>query len=195
MGLPDQTRDFYERFTLTAGLNPKPGYHDGHLICLPSCNLAVRRDWFLTEHGFDPDLRASEDFNLTFRLKASGALLYDDHVWSVPHDQNWGLKGVLKRAKRDGYWLSAHAASANDGVARSILPGSSLSALWKDIPRSLTWRNRSWAHIKPWDRRKFVLMEAVRQIWIWRGCRKWESERRRQPEAKSAEPQFVPDNF
>ena len=195
VGIAGRKRDFYERFTLTAGINPKPGYHNGQLICLPSCNLAVRRDWFLAECGFDPRLRASEDYNLTYRLKQKGGLLHDDAGWSVGHEQNWGLKGILKRARRDGYWLSAHTQLENDSVSRSILPETGVSALWDEIPKALKWRERSWSHLPDKERSAFLRVEYLRQVWIWRGARQWQREHKSKLGLGAAQPAFEPDAF
>lgn len=191
IGLNDKKRDLFETYSIMTGLNPKPGYHNGRLICLPSCNLAVRRDWFLSVNGFDPALRASEDFNLTFRLKAAGALLYDDPEWQIRHDQNWKLSGILNRAKRDGYWLSAHANRAQDELARDILPRAGLDTLQKDISDAMNWRWKSWKHMPVSRRYRYAGIEALRQVWRWRGVRKFYSERGK----SGPEPKFQPEQF
>lgn len=66
--------DRYEQVqsSLYMGMHPKDSRNEDRFFYLPSCNFAVRREWFLRIGGFGETLALGEDVDFCWRLVDSG---------------------------------------------------------------------------------------------------------------------------
>ena len=120
--------------------HPKPLYQNGELSCLPSANLAVRRDWFEKVGGFDERFRyaAGEDVNLAYRLKLAGAPFYIDESWYIEHEAEEGLRGFLRRWYRYGFGTAQHLSFTDDPADFGIYPNRTIASIVRDIPGAIS---------------------------------------------------------
>lgn len=72
---------------------------------LPGGNMIVRRTSFLDVAGFDPGLITNEDFDLCFRLRASGFEIFSDPQIRVFH---WGFPKNLRSFYKRELWLGTN---------------------------------------------------------------------------------------
>ena len=116
-------------------LGPKPRFNNGQLYCLPTANVAIRRDWFDRVGGFDERFDDGEDVNLTHRLKKAGASFYLDWSWFTHHDQNWKFFENCERWFRHGYGGGMHFGLTGDVNLLRREPASYTSVLWASLKR------------------------------------------------------------
>ena len=100
--LQSETPSLLEQYATTWGFGPKPLFEKGQLYCVPTANVAIRRDWFDKVGGFDERFNGGEDTNLTLRLIRAGAHFHLDWSWFTHHGQDWSLRDFCERWFRYG---------------------------------------------------------------------------------------------
>ena len=130
--LPSKSPTFMEQFAEINNLGPKPRFTNGQLYCLPTANVAIRRDWFEKAGGFDDRflVGGGEDTNLTHRLKKAGASFHLDLSWFTHHDQNWRFLENCERWFRHGYGGGMHFGLTGDVNLLGRVPVSYTSGFW-----------------------------------------------------------------
>jgi GT2 family glycosyltransferase len=133
---PSPTSNPIATYNKTFSFNPRPLYQDGELFCLPSANLAVRRDWFERIGGFDERFlyAAGEDINLSYRLKMAGAQFYIDESWYIEHEAEERLRGFWRRWYRYGFGNAQHLCFTDDSADFGIDPNTSIATILREIP-------------------------------------------------------------
>ncbi len=118
------------------GVYPRPVYSDGLLRCVPTSNVAVRRDWFDRVGGFDERFNGGEDTHLTYRLKRARAPFHIDQSWFTYHDQTPGLWGYCERWFRYGRNDAMNKALTGDPSITVVIPSSYASVL-RSLPKTI----------------------------------------------------------
>lgn len=154
----------FEQFLKQMNFFPRPVYGAGTLICLPTANLVVRKDWFEAVGGFDPRFRyaAGEDLNLTFRLRQAGASMRVESVWYTRHDLEYRVRDFLKRYYSYGFGNMQHTLLCSDTAQQNLYPYTALwEILWYEL-HAVDNRCELLAEVKPWFKRWFF---AVLLYW------------------------------
>lgn len=167
-----------ERFNRAFGLYPRPLFSRGELYCLPSANVAVRRDVFLRAGGFDVSFRyaAGEDLNFFYRLKMAGCTFHIDNHWYATHPVADRPKDFVRRWYRYGYGTAQHKIKSDDPHDYGVRPGSTYISVFKTLPGHQRYMRRrleqghsgDWLHTSakdwPWERTTFPILAAMRQV-------------------------------
>ena len=135
--LPSESPRLIERYATTAPLQPKPIMVNGELHCLPTANLAIRRDWFDKVGGFDERFNGGEDTNLTYRLKKAGAPIHIDWSWFTHHDPEWSLGGFCERWYRYGRGVGQHKWLTGGESFADLTPPSSVWLILRSLPKMI----------------------------------------------------------
>jgi glutamate-1-semialdehyde 2,1-aminomutase len=166
------------------GFHPRPLYQAGELYCLPSANLAVRRDWFDKIGGFDERFlyAAGEDVNLAYRLKIAGATFHIDESWYIEHEAEDNLRGFWRRWYRYGYGNAQHLCLTDDTADFGIYRDKTFSSILRDIPRGVRQQkaiydrelNVDWADVsqEKWQPIAFRLLGALQPLAYRLGARR-----------------------
>ncbi len=134
--LPCESPGLIERYATINGLGPRPNLRYGLLHCVPTANLAIRRDWFERVGGFDDRFDLGEDTNLTSRLRRAGAHFHIDWSWFTYHDQDWSLFECCERWFRYGLGGGLNFGLSGDASLEGRIPASSASVVW-GLPRAM----------------------------------------------------------
>lgn len=128
---PSRHRKALARFLEHMQLLPRPLYQRGDLYCLPTANVAVRKDWFEAIGGFDHRFcyAAGEDANLTFRLRHFGASMIVVGEWYTGHDLNFTFRELLQRYYRYGFGNMQHALLSDDPTDQGLFEYTSLGEI------------------------------------------------------------------
>jgi hypothetical protein len=86
-----------ERFLQFTGRHPMPLERGGRLIVAPHANFAIKREAFERVGGLDMRFNIAEDWNLTFRLLAAGAVYVIDRDWSTMHGEGQSVLAYVRR--------------------------------------------------------------------------------------------------
>jgi GT2 family glycosyltransferase len=167
-----------ERFNRTFGFFPRPLFRKGELYCLPSANVAVRREAFLYARGFDIGFRyaAGEDLNLFYRLKKSGVSFYIDNQWYVVHPVADKVKTFVNRWYRYGYGTAQHRIRSDDPHDYGFNAQSNYLSILSSLPNHVRYLKRQLANGQRgdwldtsnskllWEKVVFPLLASIRQI-------------------------------
>ncbi|MCH7889823.1 MAG: glycosyltransferase [Proteobacteria bacterium] len=134
--LPSDSPGTISRHTVF-GVYPRPIYSNGLLSCVPTGNVAVRRDWFERIGGFDEHFAGSEDTHLTWRLRKAGATFHIDDSWFTYHDPAWSMWGDCERSFRYGRNSAINKRLTDDhSMTVRRIPTSYVSVLWT-LPKKI----------------------------------------------------------
>jgi mycofactocin glycosyltransferase len=97
------------RYTyLRRTMSPERTFSFGDWAYPKSANIAIRRSAFESVGGFREDIRAAEDADLAYRLKAAGWALERREAASIEHLNRRTLRGLIKQQAlwgAGGSWL------------------------------------------------------------------------------------------
>lgn len=100
---------------------------DRTMAYLPTCNLLVRRDAYLSIGGLREEMRVGEDVDLCWRLRKAGGYLIYSPTGTVSHRHRRRLRGML--AQRAAYGTSEALLHGLHPEKRKTMPVRLLPAL------------------------------------------------------------------
>lgn len=163
-----------EQYSLSQFLHPKPLFSNGQMWCMVTASLAVRRDWFIKLGGMNEKFKASDDLNLTYRLRKAGVPIFIDRHWITYHPQDWTLGELWERFSRYGYWVTHHAILAGDPIADANRPNDSIYDFFKELPSTIRETVKIEFRRKQgfWVKISFVCISVLKHIaWHYGGIR------------------------
>ncbi|HJV67470.1 MAG TPA: mycofactocin biosynthesis glycosyltransferase MftF [Geomonas sp.] len=83
--------------SLSLGTRERFGSSGDDTFYLPSCNLLVRRDLFLSVNGFEDSMHVGEDVDLTWRLRDAGWTIAYLPAGSILHEHRSSVRSFMSR--------------------------------------------------------------------------------------------------